>query len=476
MGLLDDAMQNPWLNLGVGLLSASGPSNRPVGLGQALMGGMGQLNIMQELARRKKEAEARQAAQELQAEESQIRMDQLRQQVAQQKALEAWGQKLVTGGFNRPVNIPAAAPETEDEGIGVFNQRLSGMVPDQSAAMQELLALNPGMVVKNYAERMFKVDEPYTLKENEVRMAGDRVIARGPQSGIKPTDNRKKMNELIEDGMNPEVAKAIAYGFLEIVPTADGGTAIVRKDLALSDVGGKSQQPGIPQSGFPRVSPQEQAARDAVGKSLRDQEQGKVPTQPWPSLGQLEGKSPYAPSARLPGQIGGTTGSKPQEALNKDVNALSDSVAKAKIPQFDSIFGNIDKVLTNYVNDQGKPSGDIPGYGRFAGLLPTAMVSEQGKVIRQAMAPLRNLTLLDRSGAAVTNPEFERLKEELGSGAFMTDEDLLRGYTQIKAMYEANRANIMAGAAPEVQKEYMARNPKRSTISTGGWSAQEITR
>jgi hypothetical protein len=179
MGLLDDAMQNPWLNLGVGLLAASGPSNRPVGLGHALMGGMSQLNIMQELARRKKEAEARQAAQELQAEESQIKMDQLRQQVAQQKALEAWGQKLVTGGFNRNVNIPAASPETEDEGIGVFNQRLSGMVPDQSAAMQELLLLNPGMVVKNYVEKMFKTDEPFTLKPGEKRFIGNQVVAEG---------------------------------------------------------------------------------------------------------------------------------------------------------------------------------------------------------------------------------------------------------------------------------------------------------
>jgi hypothetical protein len=45
MGLLDTG--NPLLDLGVGLLGASGPSRMPVGLGQVLAGGVQNMQAQQ---------------------------------------------------------------------------------------------------------------------------------------------------------------------------------------------------------------------------------------------------------------------------------------------------------------------------------------------------------------------------------------------------------------------------------------------
>ena len=85
--------------------------------------------------------------------------------------------------------------------------------------------------------------------------------------------------------------------------------------------------------------------------------------------------------------------------------------------------------LMNDITDKlqiDDPNADIAGFGE-TGLVPRQLLSKGGKKNRQLVQGFINITLKDRSGAAVTIPEFERFKAELGTGFFETDEQLRNG-------------------------------------------------
>ena len=82
------------------------------------------------------------------------------------------------------------------------------------------------------------------------------------------------------------------------------------------------------------------------------------------------------------------------------------------------------------IDEVYKKTGNIPGFGTGA-VLPDWLAGKEGKEARNAVTRLTNITLKDRSGAAVTTPEFERAKAELAIAVGKTDKDLLfalKGY------------------------------------------------
>lgn len=96
---------------------------------------------------------------------------------------------------------------------------------------------------------------------------------------------------------------------------------------------------------------------------------------------------------------------------------------------------------------------DIPGFGA-TGFVPMFALSKEGKKLRTAFQNLLNVTLKDRSGAAVTPPEFERLKVELGNFAGATDEDFRNGIRRAKKALEETTKAILAGYPPEAYEKY----------------------
>lgn len=96
---------------------------------------------------------------------------------------------------------------------------------------------------------------------------------------------------------------------------------------------------------------------------------------------------------------------------------------------------------------------DIPGFGA-TGFVPMFALSKEGKKLRTAFQNLLNVTLKDRSGAAVTPPEFERLKIELGNFAGATDEDFRNGISRAKKALEETTKAILAGYPPEAYEKY----------------------
>ena len=75
--------------------------------------------------------------------------------------------------------------------------------------------------------------------------------------------------------------------------------------------------------------------------------------------------------------------------------------------------------------------GDIPGMGA-TGNLPAIMLSQEGSQIQAAMAALANRILKERSGAAVTTPEMQRLAKELQTGLLTKDSKVMTQYMALK--------------------------------------------
>lgn len=108
---------------------------------------------------------------------------------------------------------------------------------------------------------------------------------------------------------------------------------------------------------------------------------------------------------------------------------------------------------TNTVNGKevDLPGVSIPGLGRITAYSDDA-VGLEGKI-----AKIFNTELKDRSGAAVTTPEMERLKVEFNSGKFNTEEQMLAALQSYKHMAFQAMRNKEAGYSPEAIAEYQDR-------------------
>lgn len=134
--------------------------------------------------------------------------------------------------------------------------------------------------------------------------------------------------------------------------------------------------------------------------------------------------------------------------LQRQATALGTQIAKAGIPQADQTLGEIEGLMQKY------PKGDLPGYGPVQSLLPSAALSQDGQQLRQAVQGLANVQLKQRSGAAVTDQEFNRFKLELGSGALMSEDRIRQGIAHFRDLLESEKKNFAAGAPGDALQAY----------------------
>lgn len=138
-----------------------------------------------------------------------------------------------------------------------------------------------------------------------------------------------------------------------------------------------------------------------------------------------------------------------QQFADKQVNSYSANLEKSGIPNAIAVGERVLSLLP----ERGQ---DVPGYGQ-TGMNPSFLLSRAGKDMRQAINQLFNIELRNRSGAAVTDPELMRLREEFGQGKFATDEALITGVNQyINRLKEISR-NVNAGFDSGVREEYVTR-------------------
>ena len=154
---------------------------------------------------------------------------------------------------------------------------------------------------------------------------------------------------------------------------------------------------------------------------------------------------------------------------NKAANEIGKGFEKAKFQEAEGALFEVENSLTKLlgINDKGLlnvGSADIPGFGVGVGGFPEILLTPAGRTLRQQVQALANITLKDRSGAAVTTQEFERFKTEFGIGALKTEAQLLEGLRLARAGIEQHRRNLYKGHNPDNVRVYESRSGSTSLI------------
>lgn len=94
------------------------------------------------------------------------------------------------------------------------------------------------------------------------------------------------------------------------------------------------------------------------------------------------------------------------------------------------------------------PGANLPGLGRVS------FYDSNARGIKASADKIFNVTLKDRSGAAVTTPEMDRLKSEYESGKFNTEAELVMKLKEFKREVARELKNREAGFSKEARTKY----------------------
>jgi len=121
---------------------------------------------------------------------------------------------------------------------------------------------------------------------------------------------------------------------------------------------------------------------------------------------------------------------------------LANQMIKNGVPEIES-------ALVEFEGLQAKYKNNLPGIGIDA-MSPSLEAKEMGSAFTQ----IKNMVLKERSGAAVTNPEFKRLIEEIKGVYFTTDADAIRWVSRIRKTIERVKGTIFSGYGSAVKETY----------------------
>lgn len=94
------------------------------------------------------------------------------------------------------------------------------------------------------------------------------------------------------------------------------------------------------------------------------------------------------------------------------------------------------------------PGANVPGLGRVS------IYNSDARGIKASADKIFNVTLKDRSGAAVTTPEMDRLKSEYESGKFNTEAELVMKLKEFKQEVARELKNREAAFSKEARSRY----------------------
>lgn len=138
---------------------------------------------------------------------------------------------------------------------------------------------------------------------------------------------------------------------------------------------------------------------------------------------------------------------KRQQAGEKNVQQLGTALERANLPEADAVLKTVEEALSRTPDLASYLSGP-------KSLMPDMIVPQEIRAGRQAAQRLFNITLKDRSGAAVTIPELERLKQEFATGAFKTPDQFKEGVKQARRIVSEHYRGVAASFGPDVLKAY----------------------
>jgi hypothetical protein len=125
---------------------------------------------------------------------------------------------------------------------------------------------------------------------------------------------------------------------------------------------------------------------------------------------------------------------------------LQGALEKANLPEADATLKAAEAALSNpdmakYITgpESAKPDWAVPN---------------EAKLARQAFAKVFNITLKNRSGAAVTSQELDRLKQEFGAGVFKSPAQIQGALDQARNVIQKHYISIAAGYGKDALKSY----------------------
>lgn len=152
------------------------------------------------------------------------------------------------------------------------------------------------------------------------------------------------------------------------------------------------------------------------------------------------------------------------QKLSKEVSGVQD--ATNALDEVERELGfPIDSanVVDGKVSVQGReidlPGVSIPLLGRVSAY------SDKAQNLQSAASKVFNTVLKDRSGAAVTNTELERLKTEFGEGKYNTESQMVAALQRYKRGVQNELRNREAGFRPEVVNRYAEQGGRTSRSS-----------
>lgn len=133
--------------------------------------------------------------------------------------------------------------------------------------------------------------------------------------------------------------------------------------------------------------------------------------------------------------------------LVKKTQQLQGALEKANLPEADAVLNDVEKAL--------KAAPEVAQYLSGAkSLLPDMMVPDNVKSARQAFQKLFNITLKNRSGAAVTNQELERLKNEFATGAFKSEKQIRDAVEKARGIINQHYISVASGFGKDALDAY----------------------
>lgn len=138
---------------------------------------------------------------------------------------------------------------------------------------------------------------------------------------------------------------------------------------------------------------------------------------------------------------------------------LGRDMTKAGIPEIKKGISQVDEALAPY------GEGNLPGFG-----LGKYSPSQEARALRGKLQPIENILLKARSGAAVTDQEYERFRKELlGEGVLASDADFRRAWADLKSRVEAMEQGIYQAYDPAIVEIY------QNDIATGAGGPTSAT-
>lgn len=167
---------------------------------------------------------------------------------------------------------------------------------------------------------------------------------------------------------------------------------------------------------------------------------------------------------------GASADAKKEADTDKAVERFSKSISGVQetsnaIAKVEAKLGfNLDDVTSDKGVLKGKNGKeiDLPGVS-VKGLGRLDLWQNDAQELESAVGTVFNTELKDRSGAAVTNNEMERLKKEFGSGQYNTEAQMVQALKDYKAAMVLELKNREAGFSPDVRETYENRGGQTSS-------------